>query len=471
MKNLLALLILFLGLAQVPANAACSSTQANIQSNINAASYPGANMPQTSLNTLLQTLNNCMVNNYTLGANVSNMLAQTAGGTNTYSSVLYSQIGSSGHTIPWLDGNNTASGSLALTSSNSNVINLYSSPPSNYIGFHSGGPFLSFYTASGYAGPNTMHAQNYSIMQTTATPGSFQEYGKWIEVDANSGHAPLWTTNLALNNTTNSYVTNNNNVYQNSVASCTTAGAGGGPTWTSGTNTDGTCSLTYIGASQGSVGLGIVTILGANAGSVWGHAFNQIITAGHDPKMFSAGGEWDFNFQDGDHGIGTGNGPAYGLLMEGFNAPGALGTAAISVNNGANANWMWHYGFLCSGATSTKDGCFVSGTSGNAAFANNGTPAIASFWDFGGGVRGFYANATYTGSVIDLTTATAPVGINLAGGTFSTKQINGNGFNVDSSGNITANSYKSGATAGVSCGAGTVNLTTFVVTNGIVTHC
>ena len=86
-------------------------------------------------------------------------------------------------------------------------------------------------------------------------------------------------------------------------------------------------------------------------------------------------------------------------------------------------------------------------------------------------MRGFYANATYTGSVIDLTTATAPVGINLAGGTFSTKQINGNGFNVDSSGNITANSYKSGATAGVSCGAGTVNLTTFVVTNGIVTHC
>lgn len=44
-------------------------------------------------------------------------------------------------------------------------------------------------------------------------------------------------------------------------------------------------------------------------------------------------------------------------------------------------------------------------------------------------------------------------------------------FTVDGSGNVVAASYTAGASAGVSCGAGTVNLTTEIVTNGIVTHC
>jgi hypothetical protein len=42
---------------------------------------------------------------------------------------------------------------------------------------------------------------------------------------------------------------------------------------------------------------------------------------------------------------------------------------------------------------------------------------------------------------------------------------------VDGSGNVTGAAYKVGATAGVSCSAGTVSLATLVVTNGIVTHC
>ena len=37
--------------------------------------------------------------------------------------------------------------------------------------------------------------------------------------------------------------------------------------------------------------------------------------------------------------------------------------------------------------------------------------------------------------------------------------------------NVQAGGYSAGGVAGVSCAAGTVNLTTLTVTSGIVTHC
>lgn len=66
---------------------------------------------------------------------------------------------------------------------------------------------------------------------------------------------------------------------------------------------------------------------------------------------------------------------------------------------------------------------------------------------------------------------TALDGINLTGLTFSGSAFSSTGFAVDGSGAVTAAAYKSGAAAGVSCAAGTVNLSTLVITNGIVTHC
>ena len=57
-------------------------------------------------------------------------------------------------------------------------------------------------------------------------------------------------------------------------------------------------------------------------------------------------------------------------------------------------------------------------------------------------------------------------------GTFTHNIMNMGGvFIVSGSGAVTAQSYTAGASAGVSCSAGTVSLSTMVVTNGIVTHC
>lgn len=44
-------------------------------------------------------------------------------------------------------------------------------------------------------------------------------------------------------------------------------------------------------------------------------------------------------------------------------------------------------------------------------------------------------------------------------------------FNVSTSGVVNGSGYQINGTAGVSCAAGTVNVSTMVVTNGIVTHC
>jgi hypothetical protein len=69
------------------------------------------------------------------------------------------------------------------------------------------------------------------------------------------------------------------------------------------------------------------------------------------------------------------------------------------------------------------------------------------------------------------TTMQVKYGINLSNVAFTTAALAFPGFNVDGSGNVTGAAYKVGATAGVSCSAGTVSLATLVVTSGIVTHC
>ncbi len=69
------------------------------------------------------------------------------------------------------------------------------------------------------------------------------------------------------------------------------------------------------------------------------------------------------------------------------------------------------------------------------------------------------------------TAPTAAYGIDWSTVYFRSAFLKSNGFLVDGSGDLTAASYNAGAKAGVSCRAGTVSLTTIVITNGIVTHC
>jgi hypothetical protein len=61
----------------------------------------------------------------------------------------------------------------------------------------------------------------------------------------------------------------------------------------------------------------------------------------------------------------------------------------------------------------------------------------------------------------------------LGGGSFRLLKdsLASTGFSVDPDGVVRATSYFAGASAGVSCAAGMVNLSTLVVTNGIITHC
>ena len=76
-----------------------------------------------------------------------------------------------------------------------------------------------------------------------------------------------------------------------------------------------------------------------------------------------------------------------------------------------------------------------------------------------------FASATDTSSLVAVSYGASLSGYSSSVGTGQTFRLNA------ATGVITGASYVAGSSAGVSCAAGTVNLTTIVITGGIVTHC
>lgn len=113
-------------------------------------------------------------------------------------------------------------------------------------------------------------------------------------------------------------------------------------------------------------------------------------------------------------------------------------------------------------------------------FNNQAAPTAGQAWLslIGVGRNGGFAPLDPTNGWIMTVTAHLGAGsVAAAGGldftnlTPATAFMRGNGFLLDPSGVMTASAYKAGANAGVSCAAASVNLTTLVVSSGIVTHC
>jgi hypothetical protein len=93
---------------------------------------------------------------------------------------------------------------------------------------------------------------------------------------------------------------------------------------------------------------------------------------------------------------------------------------------------------------------------------DNGTHSAAGIWEHSTAPIGVFINGTHSSAGIQDST-TAPYGLALVG-TYGTAALTTPGL-------IVAGSYKAGTSAGVTCLAGTVNLSTLVITAGLVTHC
>jgi hypothetical protein len=185
-------------------------------------------------------------------------------------------------------------------------------------------------------------------------------------------------------------------------------------------------------------------------------------------------------------GTGTGLGASYGVT-EGINSNTGLGPGAtnfygligeeIDLNAASGSSVSYKSGlWIIEGGTDSTTGALVDSAIMVANVA--GAPGWSCILCLGknDAVAPTNTNSTFVG-VNNILSGTTPlkygVDFNAVTGTSGGFALRGPSasYRVDWSGNAAFASYAVGATAGVSCAAGTVNLTTLVVTAGIVTHC
>jgi hypothetical protein len=204
----------------------------------------------------------------------------------------------------------------------------------------------------------------------------------------------------------------------------------------------GTTGLTNMNPTGGQFETTVAANAGGISGTTAGYAYGFYAQAGANSGAtfwkLIAGGEIDIGAQ-----TGSSFDTKTGLQVV------ALPTDAVAGARGEDSAYVIGYG---AGALGFDYGIRINGISG-------GFPIKTT-----GQIMGCSTNTP-------LNCGTVTNGINFLPITFTGKAFQSTGFSVDGSGNVTAASYKAGATAGVSCAANTVSLTTLVVTNGIVTHC
>lgn len=368
----------------------------------------------------------------------------------------------------------------------SSVVDLYTggvggvptTPMRNYVGLSGGGAVFSKFDITGAVPGDHDRAANYLKMTTsvdaTAANG---ETNLTLNTVSNTGASTVWATSTAYTNTSYVRKSDSNNVYHQTVASCTSAAAGVGPTGTGSGIADNDCSWDWVNANALNYTAGIYngTMVYPNARVTWGLVNNYLRMSGAD-KAFAPGLEFDYSGDSTDCVIGIHN--CYNLYM-GMN--GGPGTAWIAMSGQpASAPYSAHYGLLISGdhaadsasvsESSVSAYGFQSGTFG-------GTHSVAAFDSLSASARGFLARGGYTTAAFEslggastplsfhafgtTTTAafksagTTPLGYS-ATGTYSTAAYEANGAATTPTGFLVAATSTTTAAAFASAGT-TVN--------------
>jgi hypothetical protein len=335
--------------------------------------------------------------------------------------------------------------SLLLGTETPSVLSLYASPPAgSWAGLSLNGPRLSVAPIGGHAPGDTFRSQ-FVVESRSEAGADIEETSGLMEMRSSTGYAPRWKASVPYS--AGQQIKGGDGGIFRARARCN-SGSGPAPKATASGQPDGSggCTWDYVGIGAGTnkSALLLTTNIEPGGGDGWGASIMMGRKAGAWPwnDGFGTVLELDAGNEGADCPPGVTNGcNIFGLFLN------ANGTARSTVGVAIGGTQGFHIGIqgYANGASDT----FM-------ADASNGNIGI---WE-----AGTKRQATYRDSSV------SPVAIALEGN-YSIAQIKGTGFSVDPSGHLSASGFKANGTAGVSCPAGTVNLSTFTVTNGIVTHC
>lgn len=391
-------------------------------------------------------------------------------------------------------------------------------------------PLEGFYAAGGgsliqmcpgydFGCPSAGHVTaQVSNVTTSLGDAGVQESGYYAYLVNKTGQALPWANGTAYTQGIVTIGDSGQNLYFETVASCTSAASGGGPTGLGTGIVDGTCSWDYHGnpSLRGKIGIGSVTLVLPGGGDAWAGAFDTFIEPGW-LETFATGFEIDITNNSGRDATG------FGLTIPLLYLGGSVGTNPITAIIHASpfgtmgTNFMSHEGLWIQGQYTIKDHDIRMSTHSMVGVFDDGVHGTASYFDGSTSPNGILLEGNYsTGNamVANATIAafqTSPGAdftgftVTNAGTTVNTTNANlilntgnsqsyarfdlfdSNSLNFQTgsavSGGITISSLAGpinlnpgthlniGGVAAVGCTAGTVNISTISVTDGIVTHC
>jgi hypothetical protein len=338
-----------------------------------------------------------------------------------------------------------SSGNIQDTGGSQAVIDLVTSIPANGSFLANAGAAYkncpTIYSLAGNAicaSPLVLQRSSDYFKTTTAQDASIGEYAVTLDSNLNSGKSPQWaiTTSYATGNQVDT-TAGAGNIYQETVASCTSAGSGTGPTGTGSGIADNTCLWNYIGSNFNATKVGVFTSattasLGTRA--IWATADDFVILPSWT-GLFAAGKEIDVQNQSTDCALFTVK-SCYGLLVGGLVTNPLTAYLAIAGTGGLTAAHVavWVTGnhiddvanFENSAVAPTGfcNGCVIpqahtvagfrdkSIATTPRAFSSEGTYSLGGFVDVGTGVVGIDLAGTYSlAAVYVASTATVSVSI------------------------------------------------------------
>lgn len=418
--------------------------------------------------------------------------------------------------------NPTILGSVAVSPTGS--LSVVANVPLEGFYTTGGGPLVSMcpgYDFGCNTAINKIMAQTASVTTTLGDAG-VQEAGINAYIVNKTGEALSWVASRGYTAGKNVISDFGQNLYVETVATCTSA-ASGGPTGTGAGIADGTCLWNYNGnpGLRGKMAVVGTTLVLPGGTQAWAGDFDTFIFTGW-MEGFATGVEVDVTNNSGRDATGLGGGAPtiYDLYLGGSVGEDPI-TAYIDMSPfGLNGTkFMSHEGVFIQGQYTIKDHDFRVSTHSLAAFFDdaNSVHGTASYIDSSTSPNGILLQGTYTTGTAFVANATIAAFQTSPGADFSGLVVTNAGTTANTTdANIilntgNANSYARmdlfdsnslnfqtgsavaggitiatlagpinlnpathlviGGIAAVNCPAATVSLTTLVVSDGIVTHC
>lgn len=260
------------------------------------------------------------------------------------------------------------------------------------------------------------------IQFVSRLPATTAESALVVNAISDTGFAKGYTNSTAYRE--GDYINANSNVYRVTKAGFSSEG-GSGPSGTGSHINDGSMVVSHQCPDQcnGKFPFFVSHKAKAGAGHVWGAAFDLVLDAAYRGG-FATSVEIDIT-----NNSGTPQPATNALLLTG-QAGGNPVQNGLSVYSGSTANYWSKTGISIYGSKVAQDQAIYINTGSNYGMIDEGRH-----------VNGVLLNGDYSGAALK------------------------------TRGAIDAAAYRIGSAVGVSCPAGTVDTTTMVVTNGIITHC